>query len=183
MSLLQKTLDYLIQPIAKENQRLFQILTGLNDQEVRLVDQANQNELIVRNFEYRFELPGVRATGTNTYQVWKQVRFPLDEAGNTIGTGQQITRVDINTKVAPTNDYSVDLLISKDKGTTFNSNLPPAAAQKLILPAGLFWISYGGKVFSNDILQEGWWFRVDETVGAGTAPSGVEIVIRGKLIL
>lgn len=183
MSLLQKTLDYLIQPIAKENQRLFQILTGLNDQEIKLINQSNQNELLVRNFEYRFDLSGARSTGTDTYPVWKQVRFPLDEAGNIIGTGQQITRVDINTKVAPTNDYGVDLLISKDKGANFNSILPPAATQKLILPAGLFWISYGGKVFSNDILQEGWWFRIDETIGAGTAPSGVEIVIRGKLNL
>lgn len=181
MSLIQKALGYLIQPIAKEDFRLFQILTGLNDQEVKLVDQGNLNESIDINFEYRFELPGVLPSAMDIYPVWKQVKLPLDNSNNVISNGQKITKIDINAKVAGAADSSINILITKDRGVTFNSILGPDPTQKLIIPATLLWISYGGTYFTGgNVLQDGWWFRID-ALGDGTLES-VELVIRGVLV-
>lgn len=179
-----KGLDYLIQRYRRDDPILCQILTALNDQENSLVSQSNQDESVLINFEYRFELPGVLTVGVDLYPVWKQVRFPLDGQNNTIGTGQQITRIDINAKIASVTGPAVlDILVTKDKGLTFNSLFGPDVSQKLTLPQGLNWIKYGGKfILSSDILQDNWWFRVDGLVADGTV-SGIEIVIRGTLNL
>lgn len=177
-------LAYLINPYQKEDPRLSQILTKLDTKEQRLIDQSNLNEQLVRAFEYRFELPGARVPGMDVYPVWKQIRFPLDEQNNTIGIGQQITRIDINAKVpSASGSYVVDLLVTKDKGLTFESIFPSDVTQKLILPQDLNWIKYGGKFsLAADILQDGWWWRIDELVADGIV-AGIEIVIRGVLNL
>lgn len=180
--ILQKSLGYLINPFKGRDQNLWQVLTFLANQEIALVDQGNSNEVVLLNEELRFELPGVLTTGTDVYPVWKQVRLPLDASNNVIGA-LKITRLDINAKVPDGTGLSLDILITKDKGITFNSVLGPDPTQKLILPAGLNWIKFGGDylVTGGNILQDGWWFRID--ILAANGASGVELVIRGSLII
>jgi len=180
--LIQKGLLYLINSFQQESYRLYQVLLSLNQQTIDIVNQSNLNEQILTNFEYRFELPGLPIVASDVYPVWKQVRFPLDANNKIIGSGQRITRIDINAKAGPgSSSFIVDLLVTKDKGVTFQSIFGPSLTQKLVLPVGLKWIKYGGKfLLSNDILQDGWWFRLDVLQSDGTTDSP-EIVIRGVL--
>jgi len=182
-NLLQKGLAFLINSFQRTDIRLFQVLTALNDQTQDLVTKSNLDESILTNFEYRFELPGFPIVANDVYPVWKQVRLPLDSSNNTFGNGQKITRVDINAKAASAGtDFIVDILVTKDKGVTFNSIFPGTLAQKLVLPKTLLWIKYGGTFsLSADVLQDGWWFRIDVLQSDGTVNSP-EIVIRGVLI-
>lgn len=182
--IIRKSLDYLIQQFRRDNPILAEILTSLSNQGNALTDQNNLDESILINFEYRFELGGVLTVANDIYPVWKQVRFPLNDVGNTIGTGQQITRIDINAKVASiTGPAVLDILVTKDKGISFTSLFGPDISQKLILPQNLNWIKYGGKfILSADILQDGWWFRIDGLTADGVCEA-IEIVIRGTLNL
>jgi hypothetical protein len=100
-NLIQKGLVFLINSFQRENIRLYQVLLALNGQTQDLIDKSNLDESILVNFEYRFELPGFPVVANDVYPVWKQVRLPLDPSNNTFGKGQQITRIDINAKVAP----------------------------------------------------------------------------------
>lgn len=184
MSIESQQLGYLINSFQKENFRLYEILTLLNQQDTKFVQDQQIQNAALDNFEYRFELPGVQAVANDVYPVWKQVRFPLDSSNNTIGKGQQITRIDINAKVASVgSNFIADILVSKDKGVTFTSIFPGTNAQKLVLPIGLHWIKYGGTfALSADILQDGWWFRVDVLQADGTVRA-VEIVVRGTFVI
>lgn len=179
-----QTLGYLINLFKPSNFNLWKCLTLLNKQDTNFVSSQTIQNIVVDYFEYRFELPGVLVVANDTYPVWKQVRFPLDSNTNTVGTGQQITRIDINVKVAPVgSDLIIDLLVSKDKGVTFNSIFPGTNAQKLVLPIGLFWVKYGGSFsLSADVLQDGWWWRVDVIQADGTV-AAAEVIVRGKLNL
>lgn len=177
-----KGLAYLIQSFQRVDIRLFQVLNELNNQSIATIEQGNTNESVGTNFEYRFEIPGVPIVATDIYPVWKQVRLPLDAANNVIGIGQKITRIDINAKApSATGDFIADILVTKDKGVTFNSIFPPDLTQKLILPQDLNWIKYGGSfALATDMLQDGWWFRIDILQADGIV-SDLEIVVRGLL--
>jgi hypothetical protein len=179
-----QSLGYLINLFKPSNFNLWKVLTRLNEQDANFVqNQAIQNE-ILDSFEYSFQLPGVAMVGNDVYPVWKQVFFTLDGNNNSIGIGQRITRIDINAKTAPVgSSFIVDLLVSKDKGVTFNSIFPPTNAKKLVLPIGLHWIKYGGTfALAADTLQDGWWWRVDVLQADGST-AAVEIAVRGKLLL
>jgi hypothetical protein len=183
MSLTQKTLSFLIDTFKSSNFNLWKVLTGLNNQVVSLITTVNSDETILLNEKYTFRILGVLVEGTDVLPTWQQICLPLDSSNNVIGAFQ-ISRLDINVKV-PTSSGSlvVDLLISKDRGVTFNSILGPTAAQKIILPVGLTWIKFGRQLFTGgNILQDGWWFRVDVITTDGVA-SGCEMVLRGSLVI
>lgn len=175
------SLAYLINTFRTQNFNLWKVLTGLSNQIDAVVATQTIQDQIIDNFVYRFEFPTL-TTGTDIYPVWKQIRFPLDSSGNAVAnTGQQILRLDINAKVAPGSDCVIDILVTKDNGVTFTSLLGPTNAQKIVLPTGLSWIKYGGQYFTNNVLQDGWWFRID-CINDGGA-SGVEIVLRTLLMI
>jgi hypothetical protein len=181
MAILNKGLQFLINSFQRENIRLYEILNELNGQQTQIIAQGNQSETVLSNYEFRFNLPGVQAVASDVYPTWKQVRLPLDDSNNVVGTGITVRQLWLSCKVAPVaSNYSLDLLVSKDNGVTWNSILAPTNALKLVIPIGVHVIKYGGVLMSNNVLQNGWLLRLDVKVADGTVEA-VELLILGVL--
>lgn len=183
MAILNKGLQYLINSFQRENIRLYEVLNLLNDQQLQIIAQGNQNETVLSNYEFRFNLPGVQAVANDVYPVWKQVRLPLDSSNNVVGSGITVRQLWLSCKVAPVgSDYTLDFLVSKDNGVSWNSILAPTNAAKLVIPIGINVIKYGGVLMSNNVLQNGWLLRLDVKTADGTVEA-VEFLILGVLSL
>lgn len=183
MPLTQQTLDYLIQPFkARGDIRLYEALKKLGDVQIELESELNSDEPILKSFQMRFILPGVQAVANDVLPTDSRIRFPLDSSNNFPVSVLQLTRSYVSAKVAPVgSSYIVDVLTSKDGGTTFNSIYAPTNANKLVLPIGQKVIKYGNNFITNT-LQDGWPMRINVLQADGTV-AAVEVVIEGNLII
>ena len=183
MPLTQQTLDYLIQPFkARGDIRLYEALKKLGDTQIELENELNADEPILKSVQLRYVLPGVQAVANDVLPSDARIRFPLDSSNNFPVSVLQLTRAYVSAKVAPVGStYIVDVLISKDGGTTFNSIFAPTNANKLVLPIGLKVIKYGNNFITNT-LQDGWPVRIDVLQADGTV-AGCEVILEGNLIV
>lgn len=127
-----------------------------------------------------FQLPGVRADGTDTLTIRPRLYLKQNAQSIVVGQPLAVHYIGIAAKVAPAlTDYYPDVLISRDGGTNWttifiNPNIKP------FLPIGEVSVSYT-QVPVMELLN-GDLFRIDESGCDGTV-EGVELYLLGSSIL
>lgn len=167
----------IIAPLKGKEPRLWQALDTLNSG----VIQANQDIDVAKSLSLyqriTLELPLTGTTDLARYVV----QMPIDALNSVITKQLNITRMLITSKVASAGD-KIDVLLSNDRGTTFNSILKPSGGpvvyDKGELPAGVTLISYGVSQFTRAVLNDNDFLRIDFL--SGTIGDGLTVDLIGN---
>jgi len=166
----------IIAPFKGQQPRLWQALDTLNSGMTALNKTITQIQAIAFYDRFSLVLPLTGSTDLLRYVV----QIPIDHTNYPLASQFNITKMVITSKVASAGD-TIDLLVSVDRGTTFNSILKPSGGpivyNKGNLPAGLTYISYGVSQFSKSALFDNNFLRVD--LLAGTIGDGLTIDLMG----
>jgi len=180
-------IDPLILPLQKENQRLYQALSTIAKGVDTVSVAADINKQIDFGVFQRFELPGLRADGTDTHWTRPRLYLPRNSGNNLVAKDLPnfqprltLQYVGISAKVplAGGGPYIVDILISRDQGVTFASIFKVSNPLNLIVGQ----VTGSNKIFSIGTLLDGDLFRIDESGTVGTL-AGFVIYLLGNLII
>jgi hypothetical protein len=177
--------EHLIKPLLSENTRLYQALSII----AKGVDKVNTvstiNQEVTYGIELRINLPGVRANGTDTCDVWPRIYLPRNAGNNLVSEDLpnwqprlNLQYIGISAKVplAGGGPYLPDILISRDQGVTFNSIFKLTNPLQLIVGQ----VTGSNSIFQIGTLLDGDLIRIDET-GTDGVLEGIELYILGNL--